>query len=85
MYAFPLYNINNKIISNQSTRIKTTQGNRGNKTSHTHTPTKYTTRTASPGKKEHTHMHPSNTQHKGSDYSENKFHITTLPNCLNSP
>jgi hypothetical protein len=74
MHGFPLYNIqvnnNNKSISDQSTRIKMTQENGGNKTSHTNT----TTRTAAPGKKKCTHMHPSKTQN-----TENKFHNIILP------
>jgi hypothetical protein len=46
-----------------------TQENGGNKTSHTHTPTKYTTRTAAPGKKTNPHMHLSKT-HKFRSYRE---------------
>jgi hypothetical protein len=39
-----------------------TQKNGGNKTFHTYSPTKYTTRTAAQSKEKHTHMHPSKTQ-----------------------
>jgi hypothetical protein len=66
----------NQHISDQSTRMKTTRVNRGNKTSHAYRPIKYITRAAAPAKKKHTHMHSSNTQHTGSDHTKNKFHKT---------
>jgi hypothetical protein len=51
---------NNKIhISDQATRIKRTYENLGNKSSHVHGPTEYTTRTTTPGKKKHTYIPPS--------------------------
>jgi hypothetical protein len=75
-------------ISDQSSRIKTTQENRGNKSSHTYRPVKYTTRTAAPAKKKHTHTQSSNTQHTGSDCAEKQIpqhQKQDRAHCLNSP
>jgi hypothetical protein len=56
-----------------------TQENGGNKTSHIHSPTKYTTTTAAPGKEKHTYAPLKNTLNRGSDHTEKKFHNITLP------
>jgi hypothetical protein len=59
-----------------------TQENGGNKTSHTHSPTKYTTRKQHKVRK-NTHMHPSKTQETEVQIIQRRN--STTPHCLNSP